>query len=102
MKYPYEMLDTKASDLLTDAHARGWIEGAAMALAQLMRRKTGDSPCGKSYDPMVIWVEKGEITSYAFDLKDGGRHHPISDYDDLGELLGIMVTETMGWLEDDL
>jgi len=102
MKYPYEMLDTKAADLISDEHARGWIEGAAMALTKLMHRKTGDSPSSKTYDPMYVWVEKGEISSYAFDLKDGGRHHPISDYEDLGEILEIMVMETLDWIDDDL
>lgn len=45
--------------------------------------------CGKSYDPLTI--EGHTAHSYAFDFKDGGRHHPFGS-----------LAELEGWLDDEL
>ena len=34
----------------------------------------------KSYDPLTVDREQGVYHSYVFDMRDGGRHHAISDY----------------------
>lgn len=71
---------------------RGHIEGYAAAMDDLYNALTGDSFSGKSYDPMTI--EGGMMHSYAFDLKDGGRHHPLSDYESVEEICGMMLFQT--------
>jgi len=59
---------------------KDYLKGYARALQDMMFKLTGDNTCGKSYDPIDFCDEK--IHSYAFDLKDGGRHHPLKDYKD--------------------
>ena len=72
------------------------IEGYALACADIMYKLTGESPCAKTYDPMRI---EGVIAySYAFNLKDGGRHHDLRDYKDVGEILGYILQETVDWI----
>lgn len=71
----------------------GRIEGYAMALGDIMLALTGDSHSAKSYDPMT--VSDGVMMSYAFNLKDGTRRHPIADYNSLGEIFRLMLTETL-------
>ena len=55
-----------------------FIKGYATALQHIMFKLTGDNTCGKNYDPCEFWDD--QLHSYAFNLKDGGRHHPLSDY----------------------
>lgn len=92
---PYEINMKKDVDFGTAM----FIEGYAMACADLMYKMAGDSPCSKSYDPMTI--EGGAMHSYAFDMKDGGRHHQISDYKDVGEILHTLLDEALDWIKDD-
>jgi hypothetical protein len=63
-----------------------------------MFRMTGDNGCAKSYDP--IEFSDGMIHSYAFDMKDGGRNHPLKDYKDIEEIKEWMLKETEEWLRD--
>lgn len=76
-----------------------FIEGYALALSEMMRRLSGDSPCGKSYDPMFI--EGNVAHSYAFDMKDGGRHHDLMLYKDVGEILDSLTQEAINWIKED-
>ena len=75
-----------------------YLKGYAQALQDIMRRMTGDNTCAKSYDP--IDFSEGKIHSYAFDMKDGGRHHPLSDYKDLEDIKECMAKEAEEWLLD--
>jgi hypothetical protein len=99
--YPYEYKDLPASSVMCRDDAKGFVEGYAMALADIMLRLTGDSPCDKSYDPMQVGREGGKFHSYAFDMKDGGRHHPISDYKDIGEVCEVLLNESVEWVNED-
>jgi hypothetical protein len=69
-----------------------FIEGYATALKDLEQRLTGDNGCSKSYDPMTC--EEKVMHSYAFDMKDGGRHHPVADYGSVEEILSTLLGET--------
>lgn len=75
-----------------------YLKGYAQALQDIMRRMTGDNTCAKIYDP--IDFSEDEIHSYAFDMKDGGRHHPLSDYKDIDEIKECMAKEAEEWLRD--
>ena len=76
------------------------IEGYALGLAHMMYRLDGDSPCSKAYDPMRI--EHPHLAhSYAFDMKDGGRHHDLSDYRDIGEIMDVLLQEAIDWVKHD-
>jgi len=77
-------------DFLTEKQQR-YLEGYAAALQDLEYRLTGDNNCSKSYDPMTC--EPQVMHSYAFDMKDGGRHHPVKDYKDIEEIKNILVEE---------
>lgn len=91
--YPVEVF--QKTEITTDIAC--FIDGYAMALANIMSRLTGESPCGKSYDPMVV---KGhEAYSYAFNLKDGGRCHDLTLYENVGEILGDLLKEAIEWVE---
>lgn len=97
--YPHEYDDLGISTL-TDLQVKGYVEGYAAALTDLMRVLTGESPCGKSYDPMYV---KGLVMhSYAFDMKDGGRHHNASDYKDLGEIKASLLDDAYTWIKNDM
>ena len=52
---------------------------------------TGDNGISKHYDP--IDFDDTYIHSYAFDLRDGGRHHPLNDYKDICDLISVMLNE---------
>ena len=67
------------------------LEGYALGLTDLVRKVTYNSMCSKSYDPMTI--DDVEMHSYAFNLKDGGRHHPLSDYENIKEIKDLMLKE---------
>jgi hypothetical protein len=77
-----------------------YLRGYAQALQDLMFRINGDNSCGKSYDP--IDFSENEIHSYAFDLKDGGRHHPLSDYESVQEITDLMLGEATEWIKGDM
>ena len=96
--YPYDY-DDLPSHYVADPRVKGFVEGYAKALAAMMGSLTGDSPCGKSYDPLM--VGEGELHSYAFDMKDGGRHHPLEDYDTVGDIMEILLKEALDWVKDD-
>lgn len=74
---------------MTNNEAR-YIEGYAAALQGVMYELTGYNGCSKIYDPMTVEEARGVMHSYAFAMKDGGRHHPISDYEDL-----LAITKTL-------
>ena len=96
--YPYEYKEAEAGQF-NNSNVKGFIEGYAYALVDIMAALSGDSPCGKSYDPMT--VSGNVIYSYAFDLLDGGRHHPTSDYRDVGHLCSVMINEAVEWIKVD-
>lgn len=77
---------------------RGYVEGFAAGLERMMMAVSADSPCGKSYDPMRIIGD--EMHSYAFDLKDGGRHHHLGEYKNMEEICELLLTEALEWLRD--
>jgi hypothetical protein len=83
-------LTDKQKDLLT---------GYANALQDLMLELTGENHCAKRYDP--IDFSEGKIHSYAFDMKDGGRHHPLSDYKDVDEIKDVMLKEVSKSIKED-
>lgn len=80
--------------LILTNREEGFIEGYARACADLIFLMTGESPCGKSYDPMT--VRDGTMHSYAFDMKGGGRHHSIQDYSGIDEITATLLLETYG------
>lgn len=69
-----------------------FLEGYAAALQDVEYRLTGDNGCSKSYDPMKC--EEEIMHSYAFNMKDGGRHHPVKDYKDIEEIKTVLLEET--------
>lgn len=75
-----------------------FIEGYAKALDDMMLAMTGDSPSAKSYDPMTI--EGAVMHSYAFNMKDGGRHHPVTDYASVSEICGLLCDEAVDWVRN--
>jgi len=75
------------------------IEGYALALDHVIFKLTGESPSAKSYDPMRI--EGNVMHSYAFNMKDGGRHHPVEDYQSVGEILDCLLSETIDYVKED-
>lgn len=79
----------------------GFIEGAAWALADIMGRMTGDHPGAKSYDPMTVELRARMMHSYAFDMRDGGRHHPFDDYKDHFDAASVLVDEAVEWIRSD-
>lgn len=72
------------------------IEAYAEALDAMMRELTGESPSAKRYDPMT--VEGGVMHSYAFNMKDGGRHHPVTDYASVDEIKSVLLQEAAEWV----
>lgn len=73
------------------------IEAYAAALCDMMTALTGDNPCAKRYDPLTI--EGGIMHSYAFNMKDGGRHHPITDYDDVDDIKAALLKDAVEWCQ---
>lgn len=70
----------------------GHIEGYARALADMLQ-VVAEEIGGKSYDPMT--VKGATMHSYCFDMKDGGRHHPISDYESVEEIFAYLLSEAL-------
>lgn len=100
IKKPYkynvgEVRERKDIDLLVSLV----VEGYAFACADLMTRLSGDSPCGKSYDPLVI--SGSTAHSYAFELKDGGRHHDLTLFKNVGEIMDCLADEAVAWIKAD-
>lgn len=96
--YNFSPTDIKLNKEVDPATAL-MIEGYAMACADLMRMFTGDSPSSKWYDPMLI--RDGEAHSYAFEMRDGGRHHDLSLFDNVGDIMECLAQETKSWIEED-
>ena len=69
------------------------LEGYAAALQDLLFKVTGENYCSKIYDPMTC--EPTVMHSYAFDMKDGGRHHYVKDYRSIEEIKDILMDETI-------
>lgn len=78
-----------------------FIEGYAAALQDIMHALTGDNGCSKSYDPMTIYDDGVTMHSYAFDMNDGGRHHPVSDYASVEQIKRCLLNEAIGWINSD-
>ena len=97
--YGFNVIEVRSDKDVTQETAL-ILEGYALALTDMMYRLDGDSPCSKPYDPMRI--EHPRLAhSYAFDMKDGGRHHDLSDYKDLGEIMDTLLQEAVDWVEGD-
>lgn len=75
-----------------------YIEAFAEALDAMMFELTGESPSAKRYDPMT--VEAGVMHSYAFNMKDGGRHHPVTDYASIDEIKAVLLKEAVAWVRE--
>jgi hypothetical protein len=69
-----------------------YLEGYAAALQDLQLSLTGDNWCSKSYDPLTCEAEV--MHSYAFDMKDGGRHHKVRDYQTMEDIKKVLLEET--------
>lgn len=95
-RFPYEVRDKTTLDF----EGRCFLEGYALACADFMRRLSGDSPCDKSYDPLTI--DGNTLHSYAFDFKDGGRHHDATLYENVGEIMEAMLDESIEWIRDEV
>ena len=87
----------------------------ANILQELEYKVTGENTCAKHYDPMQIIdeVKVGNLDdefkvvsqvmlSYAFNLKDGGRQHPVSDYNSVQEIIDCMVNEVAQRLKEEI
>lgn len=85
---------------LTDREA-GQVEGFAAAMDRVFEFITHDQRSGKSYDPMTVSEDRTTMHSYAFDMKDGGRHHPVSDYASVREILDTLFMETISEMAGD-
>jgi hypothetical protein len=83
---------------LVNERQYGFIEGYAAACEDIRRELTGDGGSGKSYDPMHI--VDGVMHSYAFNMKDGGRRHPLSDYAELHDVLKCLLAEALEWIRE--
>lgn len=73
-----------------------FVEGYAAALWHLaLAFNWVDDGC-KSYDPMTI--ESETMHSYVFDMKDGGRHHPIAEYKNREEICNVLLEDAITWV----
>ena len=68
-----------------------YLEGYAAALQDILYKFTGGNSCSKRYDPMTC--EATVIHSYAFNMKDGGRHHSVEHYESIEEIKNILISE---------
>lgn len=76
-----------------------YLEGYAAALQDALFELTGDNGCSKSYDPMTCEAQK--MHSYAFDMKDGGRHHDVKDYKDIEEIKETLLNEAISQIKEE-
>ena len=77
-----------------------YLKGYACALQRTMYELTGDNTCSKSYDP--ISFGDGYIASYAFDLKNGGRRHELSEFANIGEMEMLMLNQACEWIRYEI
>ncbi len=77
-----------------------YLKGYADALQWAMYELTGDNTCSKSYDP--ISFGDGYIASYAFDLKNCGRRHELSEFANCGEIEALMLNQACEWIRGEL
>lgn len=80
----------------------GFIEGYAEALDRVLYSMTGEGFSAKSYDPATVDLRKATIYSYAFNLKNGSRQHPLADFECMEEILSLMATEALDYLRDEM
>ena len=97
--YPTEPLDHPVTKLL-DPEFAAWLEGYAVGISHLQKKLTGENFCGKSYDPLT--VDGLTLWSYAFDLRDSGRRHSATLYQDIGALCNEMLNEVAEDIDDTL
>lgn len=79
----------------------GFIEGFASACASMSYALCGYPDCGKSYDPMTVCLRRGQMSSYVFNMKDGGRGHPLVDYASYREIADVLLAETIEDMTQD-
>lgn len=90
------------SELKLGERTAGFIEGYAAALwdIELSLIRDKDGHC-KTYDPMQVNIEDGTMHSYVFNMKDGGRHHQISQYSSIEDIRKTLLTETIQNISDE-
>ena len=71
----------------------GHIEGYAAALQDIQARLTGGNWCAKRYDPATVEIDEGRIASYAYQLLNGSRIHPLSAFESMEQVTGLMLDE---------
>lgn len=76
-----------------------YLEGYGAALQDILFQLTGSNGCSKSYDPMTCTPQT--LHSYAFDMKDGGRHHPVLDYRNLEEIKKVLLDQVLQEIRED-
>jgi hypothetical protein len=79
---------------------QNYLRGYANALQDLMFKLTGDNTCSKSYDPIDFGDDA--IHSYAFNFKNGGRRHPLKDFENIEEVKLLMLEEAHSWIDNEL
>lgn len=77
-----------------------YLRGYANALQDLMFELTGDNTCSKSYDPIDFGDDA--IHSYAFNFKNGGRRHPLEDFENVDDVKRLMLAEAHSWIDNEL
>ena len=78
------------------------LEWYAKKLDRMMQETVGESPGAKSYDPLSFEsCDDGTYIahSYAFDMKDGGRHHHGLTFNEVEEYI---TQETINWIRVDI
>jgi len=88
--------------LVSDYEDKGYIEGYASACDAIIKKLTGEGMSCKSYDPLSVVLEDQVMRSYAFNMKDGTRSHPLSDYYDLKEICSYLLQETIDVITQEL
>ena len=79
----------------------GHIEGYAAALQDIQLAITGENFSAKRYDPATVRLEEGRISSYAYNLLTGGRGHPLSDFDSVEQVTGLMLQEVIQAFQEE-
>ncbi len=97
--YDYNVNEVRTDKQITQETAL-ILEGYALGLAHMMYRLNGDNPYSKGYNPMRV-VHPHLAFSYAFDMKDGGLQHDLSDYKDIGEIMDVLLQEAVDWVRPD-
>lgn len=95
-RYTPEVKDKRELDF----ESRCFLEGYALACSDLAVKFTGESLIYKGYDPLTI--DGNTLHSYAFEFKDGGRHHDASLYSSVGEIMDAMSSETFTLIMDGI